>query len=141
MDVKTLSAIIGHTSAETTLNIYTHITDEMQRPAADKIERGFGKNSGSIGEGEAEPDGGEKTPRAADFKPYTGKIRKSGTGGVYVINDHLYEGRFSPTNAYGKRERHNVYAHTREECEEKLAEMIARVKAEIKAEKERLKKA
>ena len=30
MDVKTLSAIIGHVSAKTTLNIYTHITNEMQ---------------------------------------------------------------------------------------------------------------
>ena len=37
MDIKTLSAIIGHNSAETTLNIYTHITDEMQKSAAKKI--------------------------------------------------------------------------------------------------------
>ncbi len=37
MDIKTLSTIIGHNSAETTLNIYTHITDEMQRTAAKKI--------------------------------------------------------------------------------------------------------
>ena len=44
MDIKTLSAIIGHNSAETTLNIYTHITDEMQRTAADKIERGIMRN-------------------------------------------------------------------------------------------------
>ena len=42
-----------------------------------------------------------------------------------MINDHLYEGRYTPTNAYGKRESHNIYAKTREECEEKLAEMIA----------------
>ena len=40
MDIKTLSTIIGHISSETTLNIYTHITDNMQRSAADKIERG-----------------------------------------------------------------------------------------------------
>jgi len=52
-----------------------------------------------------------------------------------MINDHLYEGRYTPTNAYGKRESHNIYAKTREECEEKLAEMIAEVKALIKAEK------
>ena len=60
-----------------------------------------------------------------------------------MINDHLYEGRYTPTNAYGKRESHNIYAKTREECKEKLAEMIAEVKAQIKAqikaEKERLK--
>jgi len=37
MDIKTLSAIIGHNSAETTLNVYTHITDEMQKSAAKKI--------------------------------------------------------------------------------------------------------
>lgn len=45
----------------------------------------------------------------------------------------------SPRNAYGKREAHNIYAKTREECEEKLAAMIAQVKADIEAEKERLK--
>ncbi len=56
-----------------------------------------------------------------------------------MINDHLYEGRFTPTKAYGKREAHNIYAKTREECEEKLAAMIVQVKADIKAEKERLK--
>lgn len=56
-----------------------------------------------------------------------------------MINDHLYEGRYTPTNAYGKRESHNIYARTREECEEKLAEMIVRVKAEIAEEKAKLK--
>lgn len=34
----------------TTLNIYTHITDNMQRSAADKIERCFGRNEGALGE-------------------------------------------------------------------------------------------
>ncbi|MDE7194550.1 MAG: site-specific integrase, partial [Oscillospiraceae bacterium] len=52
---------------------------------------------------------------------------------------HLFEGRYTPTNAYGKRESHNIYAKTREECEEKLALMIMQIKADIKAEKERLK--
>ncbi len=56
-----------------------------------------------------------------------------------MINDHLFEGRYTPTNAYGKRESHNIYAKTREECEEKLATMIAQVKADIKEEKKRLK--
>ena len=68
-----------------------------------------------------------------EFTPYTPKIRKSGTGCVTMINDHLYEGRYTPTNAHGKRESHNIYAKTREECEEKLAEMILQVKAQIKA--------
>lgn len=55
-----------------------------------------------------------------------------------MINDHLYKGRYTPTNAYGKRESYNIYAKTREEREEKLAEMIVQVKAQIKAEKEKM---
>ena len=70
MDVKTLSTIIGHVSSSTTLNIYTHVTDEMQRTAAAKIDQGIGKKT-------------------------------------------------------------NVYASTEEECEQKLAELIAEMKQEI----------
>ena len=44
MDVKTLSTIIGHVSSSTTLNIYAHVTDEMQRTAAAKIDRGIIKS-------------------------------------------------------------------------------------------------
>ncbi len=39
MDVKTLSATIGHVSSATTLDIYSHITDTMQRQAAVHIDR------------------------------------------------------------------------------------------------------
>ena len=53
-----------------------------------------------------------------------------------MINDHLYEGRFTP-RVNGKRISKNVYAKTREECEEKLAVLIVEMKTEIKAEKER----
>jgi len=56
-----------------------------------------------------------------------------------MINDHLYEGRFTPTNADGKRIARNVYAQTREECEEKLAELIVQMKTEIAEEKQRRK--
>ncbi len=42
MDIKTLSAMIGHVSAETTLNIYSHITDTMKQQAAVKIDREIG---------------------------------------------------------------------------------------------------
>ena len=80
----------------------------------------------------------DNQPTEPKFEPYKGKIRKPGTGCVTMINDHLYEGRYTPTNAYGKRESHNIYAKTREECEEKLAEMITEVKAQIKAEKEKM---
>jgi hypothetical protein len=64
------------------------------------------------------------------FEPYTPKIRKSGTGCVTMINDHLYEGRFTP-RVNGKRISKNVYAKTREECEQKLSELIKTMKAEI----------
>ena len=108
----------------------------MQRQAAAKIDR-------QIGGTEAEIPTVEERSRVdtipPDFEPYKPKVRKSGTGCVTMINDHLFEGRYSPRNAYGKREAHNIYAKTREECEEKLAAMIAQVKADIKAEKERLK--
>ena len=74
-----------------------------------------------------------KTP----FEPYKGKYRKPGTGGVYQINDHLWEGKYSPRDAHGKRISRNVYAKNREECEAKLAVMIEEMKREIAAEKER----
>ncbi len=136
MDIKTLSTIIGRNSTETTLNVYSHITFDMQKNAARVIERGIGKSDISIDE--------ENVPRPEQhervrYSPKTPKYRKPGTGGVYMINDHLYEGRFTPRNAQGKRESHNVYAHTREECEKLLAEMIVEVKAKIAAEKNALK--
>ena len=37
MDVKTLSGMLGHFSAGFTLDTYTHITNDMQRGAAEKI--------------------------------------------------------------------------------------------------------
>ncbi len=38
MDVKTLSTIIGHVSSATTLNVYAHVTDDMKKEAAVKID-------------------------------------------------------------------------------------------------------
>lgn len=43
MDIKTLSTILGHVSSATTLNTYSHITDEMRQRAAVKIDRGIAK--------------------------------------------------------------------------------------------------
>lgn len=54
------------------------------------------------------------------------------------INDHLFEGRYSPKWPDGKKHARNVYAHTREECEEKLKVLIVEMKAEI-VEAQRLK--
>ena len=140
MDVKTLSAMLGHVSAATTLDIYTHITDDMQRAAAANIDRGIGK---------AEPQASaltqeQKTARPettgmTDFKPYKGRMRKPGTGCISEINDHLFEGRYSPTWIDGKKHARNVYAHTREECEDKLKVLIKEMKAELAELKEQAK--
>ena len=62
-------------------------------------------------------------------------MRKPGTGGIYELNDHLFEGRYTPTNAQGKREVHTVYAKTKEECEALLEQMIAEVRERINEEK------
>lgn len=140
MDVKTLSAMLGHVSAATTLDIYTHITDDMRLTAAANIDRGIGKaapqeDASEPGQ-ETAPAQAEK-PSMTDFKPYVGRKRRSGTGCVSQINDHLFEGRYSPKWPDGKKHARNVYAHTREECEEKLKVLIAEMKAEI-AEAQRL---
>ena len=135
MDVKTLSATIGHVSSATTLDIYSHITDTMQRQAAVHIDRKIGGTDARMPTIAREE---RKDTSPVEFTLYKPKIRKPGTGCVTMINDHLYEGRYTPTNAYGKRESHNIYAKTREECEEKLAEIITEVKAQIKAEKEKM---
>ena len=141
MDIKTLSNMIGHVSAETTLNIYSHITNEMQQNAARKIDTGIGREDVHQKDEIVEAlQSKVEPPKPLEYVPYKGKIRKSGTVGIYEINDHLYEGRFTPTNAHGKRESHNVYAHTREECEILLEKMITEVRAQITKEKEQLAK-
>ena len=44
VDVKTVANMLGHYSAAFTLDAYTHVTDEMRRGAAEKIE-GFINNT------------------------------------------------------------------------------------------------
>ena len=131
MDVKTLSAMLGHVSAVTTLDIYTHITGDMQRAAAASIDRSIGKAEPRE---EAEPE----QKGIVDFQPYVGKKRKPGTGCVSELNDHLFEGRYSPIWPDGTQHSRNVYAHTREECEEKLKALIAEMNEERKNLKEQL---
>ena len=134
MDVKTLSATIGHVSSATTLDIYSHISDTMQQQTAARIDCEIAGADTPI----PEPTATDKTsdseatdqPTEPKFEPYKGKIRKPGTGCVTMINDHLYEGRFSP-RVNGKRIAKNIYATTREECEEKLKVLIAEMKKEI----------
>ena len=129
MDVKTLSTIIGHVSSSTTLNIYAHVTGEMQRTAAAKIDRGIVKS-----EAAQDVDTVPRNLPPSTFQPYKGQRRKPGTGCISQINDHLWEGRYSPT-VNGKRMARNVYAKSEEECEEKLAQLIQELKQEIAAMK------
>ena len=132
----------------TTLNIYSHITDTMQQQAAVRIDREIGGTNAEMPEfmqSVEPPKASEPTPTEAtpekEFEPYKGKIRKSGTGCVYQINDTLWEGSFYPRMPDGKRKKFNVYAKTRAECEKLLEEMIAEKKAEIAAEKAKAKTA
>ena len=134
MDIKTLSTIIGHVSSSTTLNVYAHVTDEMRRTAAVKIDQGIGKAEAT--EAPATP----RKPAPSTFQARRGQRRKPGTGCVTQINDHLWEGRYSPIWPDGKKHSRNVYAHSEAECETLLAKMITEMKAEISAEKERLKR-
>ena len=125
MDVKTLSTVIGHVSSATTLNVYAHVTDEMRQKAADKIDRAI--------TGTEPPQEKElKPPSRTAFQSVKGKYRKPGTGCISQINDHLWEGRYSP-KINGRRMARNVYAKTEAECEEKLAELIRETKREIAA--------
>ena len=130
MDVKTLSAMLGHVSAATTLDIYTHITSDMLSEAAAKIDRGLGN--------EVAEDSTEANP-LTDFQPVMRRTRKPGTGCITEINDHLFEGRYSPTWPDGTKHSKCVYAHTREECEEKLKVLIQQLNAERKAILDRLR--
>ena len=134
MDIKTLSAMLGHVSAATTLDIYTHITDDMQRQAAANIDRGIGKaappENGSAPGQETTPRRSEK-PGMTDFQPVPRKQRRPGTGCITQKSPNLWEGRYSPTWIDGKKHARNVYAHTREECEEKLQKLIIEMKTEL----------
>lgn len=126
MDIKTLSAMLGHVSAATTLDIYTHITGDMLSEAAAKIDRGLGNE---VAEDTSEAAQNPLT----DFQPVMRRIRKPGTGCINELNDHLFEGRYSPTWPDGTKHSKCVYAHTREECEEKLKVLIQQMNAERKA--------
>ena len=55
MNVKVLSDMIGYISAETTLNIYSHVTDTMRTQASVKIDRKIGGTDAPIPEGKVEP--------------------------------------------------------------------------------------
>ena len=133
MDIKTLSTIIGHVSTSTTLNVYAHVTDEMRKTAAAKIDRGIAKSDTT-----QDLDTAPRKPAPSTFQPHKGQRRKPGTGCISQINENLWEGRYSPRLPNGGRLARNVYAHSEEECEQKLAELILQTKEEITAQRQQL---
>ena len=114
----------------TTLDIYLHSTDKMQKEAARSIDRGIrGVSKDSEKHEELNTDG-EETAQKQKFEPVKGKYRKPGTGCITKLNDHLWEGSYSPKEN-GRKMVRNIYAHTEEGCEEKLTQMIREMKIEI----------
>ena len=108
----------------------------MRRTAAVKIDQGIGR-----AEPQTEAVTAPQKPAPSTFQAHKEQRRKPGTGCISQINDHLWEGRYSPIWPDGKKHARNVYAHSEAECEALLAEMILEMKAEIAAEKERIKAA
>ena len=134
MDVKTLSTIIGHVSSATTLNVYAHVTDDMQRQAAAKIDRGIVKV-----ETPAESSRAEVSRTMTDFKAQRGKHRYRGSGYLGQRKGGRWAGQYTIKWPDGRKVTRSVYASTEEECEKLLAEMITAMKMELAAEKERLR--
>ena len=69
MDVKTLSAIIGHVNSATTLNIYSHVTDQMRIQAAEKIDAGIGGCEAREADLSRLPTGEGNGPARKPFEP------------------------------------------------------------------------
>lgn len=133
MDVKTLSTIIGHVSSATTLNVYAHVTDDMQRQAAAKIDQGIGKVEAPI-----EIPQVEESRTMTDFKARRGRHRYWGSGCLGQRKGR-WAGQYTIKWPDGRKVTRSVYASTEEECERLLAEMITTMKTELAAEKERLR--
>lgn len=125
MDIKTLSTIIGHVYSKTALNIYTHITDEMQENAAISIDRRIAKNKVPTRTKDETP------PSLQAFQPLKPAHRRLCTGYVKQIKENLWEGRYSPRLPGGGRLTRNVYAHSEEECETMLSDTIREVNVEL----------
>ena len=91
MDVKTLSSMLGHVSAATTLDIYTHITNPMRSEAAAKIDQRIAKVDPKEKEVASERAPETDPQSFIPFIPYNGKIRKAGTGCITQISEHCWE--------------------------------------------------
>ena len=132
MDVKTLSAIIGHNSVSTTLNVYTHVTDTMRAQAAAAIDRAITGSTAPIPATEPEKP-------SEPFRPYKGLRRRAGTGCITRVSENCYEGKYTPRLPNGTRLIKSVYAPTYAECEAKLAALIVQVKPEVERVKREMR--
>ena len=129
-----MSGILGHTRAAFTLDTYTHVTDDMQKQAAAKIDRGIGKVKIL-----AESPQAVTNRTMTDFKPKRGKRRYWGSGYLGQTKGGRWNGRYTVTWPDGTKRTRDIYADTAEECEKLLAVMITEMKTEVAAEKERLR--
>ena len=134
MDVKTLSTIIGHVSSATTLNVYAHVTDDMQRQAATKIDRGIGRAETPIESSQA-----TTSHTMTDFKAHRGKRCYWGSGYLGRTKGGRWNGRYTVTWPDGTKRTRDIYADSEDECEKLLAVMITEMKTEVAAERERLR--
>ena len=78
----------------TTLDTYSHVTDNMRYDAADKIDTTIGRNKGKESSSKKKPESVESTEK---FEAYKGKKRKPGTGYVKHISANCWQGRYTPT--------------------------------------------
>ena len=132
MDIKTLSTIIGHVSSSTTLNIYAHVTDDAADSGSE--DRPGHHRSRSAGAGRHST----KETKPQHLPGTKGQRRKPGTGCISQITDTC--GKAATTRHLdGVKRPKNIYAHSKEECEALLTEMIQQTKTEIASEKERMK--
>lgn len=65
------------------------------------------------------------------FQSYVGGEQKPDTGCITQISENCLEGHHYPILPNGKKHSRNVYAHTREEYEEKLKVPIIEMKTEL----------
>lgn len=133
MDVKTLSTVLGHVTAATTIDVYSHVTDNMLMQAAGRIESGIGR--GEAAAEHALPDliqeANKKIRPRQNFQAKDGDHRRNGSGGVHKVKDDLWEGSYSPRFPDGKRWKMNVYAESKEECEKQVEQLIKNVRNAI----------
>ncbi|MBQ7352795.1 MAG: hypothetical protein IJW54_02200 [Clostridia bacterium] len=72
-----------------------------------------------------------KPTKRTKFEANKGKKRRPGTGSIKKVAINTWQGRYAPT-VNGKRIIRHIYANSIEECEQRLAELIAQMKEEYK---------